>query len=116
VVRAFRPELILVSAGFDAHRDDPLAAMEVSASGYQTLAAWVRALADEACGGRVAYVLEGGYAATGLREGVAAVLAASLGRDPVPPPRAPAPGSVLSRVLERVVGIHGARFPGLGAA
>jgi acetoin utilization deacetylase AcuC-like enzyme len=116
VVRGFRPELILVSAGFDAHRDDPLAAMEVSATGYRAMAAWVRGLADEACGGRVAYVLEGGYAATGLREGVAAVLAASLGPDPGPPPPAPAPGGVLSRVLERVVGIHGARFPGLGAA
>ena len=117
VLRAFRPELILVSAGFDAHRDDPLAAMEVSCAGYEAMAAWLRALADDVCGGRVAFVLEGGYAASGLREGVAAVLAASLGRPaPLPPPVAVAPGSVLGRVLERVVGTHGGRFPGLGAA
>jgi len=117
VARAFRPELILVSAGFDAHRDDPLAAMEVSFAGYRALAARVRALADELCSGRLACVLEGGYAPSGLREGVAALLAASLERPaPLPPPAAPAPGSVLARVIERVVGIHGTRFPGLGAA
>jgi acetoin utilization deacetylase AcuC-like enzyme len=116
VVRGFRPELILVSAGFDAHRDDPLAAMEVSAAGYLGMTAWVRALAEDVCGGRVAYVLEGGYAASGLREGVTALLAASRGRPALPPSQAPVPGGVLARVLERVVGIHGQRFPGLGAA
>ena len=115
VVRAFRPELILVSAGFDAHRDDPLAAMEVSFAGYRAMAGTVRALADEGCAGRLACVLEGGYAPSGLREGVAALLAAALGRQAPPPPPAPVvPGSVLARVLERVVGIHGQRFPGLG--
>jgi acetoin utilization deacetylase AcuC-like enzyme len=116
VVRAFRPELILVSAGFDAHRDDPLASMEVSFAGYRALAARVRALAEDVCGGRLACVLEGGYAASGLREGVGALLAASLESPiPLPPPAPVAPGSVLARVLERVVGIHGPRFPGLGA-
>jgi len=117
VARAFRPELILVSAGFDAHRDDPLAAMEVSAAGYRTLARSVRALADELCGGRVAAVLEGGYAPSGLFEGVEGLLAAWL-EPPAPaaPPDPVRPGSVLSGVLERVVGIHGSRFPGLGAA
>jgi acetoin utilization deacetylase AcuC-like enzyme len=117
VARAFRPELILVSAGFDAHRDDPLAAMEVSAAGYRSMAALVRALAEDLCGGRVASVLEGGYAPRGLSEGVAALLAAWL----EPPTRLPEPlplppGSVLGRVIERVVGIHGSRVPGLGAA
>jgi acetoin utilization deacetylase AcuC-like enzyme len=116
VARAFRPELILVSAGFDAHRDDPLAAMEVSGAGYRALAARVLALASEVCGGRVAFVLEGGYAASGLREGVAGLLAASLeGPSGEPPVEVPA-GSVLARVIDRVVGIHGRHFPGLGAA
>ena len=117
VARAFRPELILVSAGFDAHRDDPLAAMEVSAAGYRAMGGVVRALADELCGGRVAAVLEGGYAPRGLTEGVTALLATWL--EPAAPlaPAAPAPpGSVLARVVERVVGIHGDRVPGLGAA
>jgi acetoin utilization deacetylase AcuC-like enzyme len=55
-VRAFEPELVLVSAGFDAHVDDPLAGMHVTASGFRELARRTAAL-----GPRVAAVLEGGY-------------------------------------------------------
>ena len=117
VVRGFRPELILVSAGFDAHRDDPLAAMNVSGAGFAAMTAIVRGLAEEVCGGRFACVLEGGYAASGLEEGVGALLAASLAeRAPLPPAIPAPPGSLLGRIVERLVGIHGARFPGLGAA
>lgn len=55
-VRGFEPDVVLVSAGFDAHRDDPLAQMEVSENGFRELARRCRALAP-----RVAAVLEGGY-------------------------------------------------------
>jgi len=55
-VSAFEPDVVLVSAGFDAHRDDPLAQMELSASGFRELARRCGALAP-----RVAAVLEGGY-------------------------------------------------------
>jgi acetoin utilization deacetylase AcuC-like enzyme len=55
-VRGFEPDLLLVSAGFDAHADDPLAWMEVSASGFRELARRCRGLAP-----RLAAVLEGGY-------------------------------------------------------
>jgi acetoin utilization deacetylase AcuC-like enzyme len=55
-VRAFEPELVLVSAGFDAHVDDPLAGMRVTADGFRELARRSAALAP-----RVAAVLEGGY-------------------------------------------------------
>jgi acetoin utilization deacetylase AcuC-like enzyme len=55
-VRAFEPELLLVSAGFDAHVDDPLAGMQVTADGFRELARRSAALAP-----RVAAVLEGGY-------------------------------------------------------
>jgi acetoin utilization deacetylase AcuC-like enzyme len=112
----FRPEFILVSCGFDAHRDDPLAAMEVTRAGFLALARSVRALADEVCGGRIAFVLEGGYAASGLREGTSAVLEALAepARGPVPLPDAP-PGSTLRRLVDRAVAVHGARNPALGA-
>ena len=118
VALGFRPELILVSAGFDAHRDDPLAAMQVSRTGFATMSAIVRAVADEVCEGRLACVLEGGYAPSGLEEGVGALLSACLPAQPMAPLPAPsaAPGSLLARVVERLVGIHGSRFPGLGAA
>jgi acetoin utilization deacetylase AcuC-like enzyme len=55
-VRAFSPDLLLVSAGFDAHEEDPLAGMEVTVDGYRELARRCAALAP-----RVAAVLEGGY-------------------------------------------------------
>ncbi len=55
-VRAFEPDLVLVSAGFDAHRDDPLADMRMTADGYRDLARRCGAMAPQ-----VAAVLEGGY-------------------------------------------------------
>jgi acetoin utilization deacetylase AcuC-like enzyme len=55
-IERFEPDLLLVSAGFDAHADDPLAGMEVSVAGFRELAARTRRLAP-----RMAAVLEGGY-------------------------------------------------------
>ena len=55
-VRGFEPDLLIVSAGFDAHADDPLASMEVTGLGFRELARRCRGLAP-----RVAAVLEGGY-------------------------------------------------------
>lgn len=59
--RRFRPDLILVSAGYDAHWRDPLAMEQLSLAGYASLTRRVRALADELCQGRLVVVLEGGY-------------------------------------------------------
>ena len=69
-VRAFEPELVIVAAGFDAHRDDPLAEMEMSAEGFRELARRSARLAP-----RVAAVLEGGYNLETLPDLVAAALA-----------------------------------------
>jgi len=114
---AFRPEIILVSSGFDAHRDDPLGGMHVSGAGFRAMADIVRALAESLCGGRVAFVLEGGYAPSGLREGSEAVLDAML--DPAPPDLPAAPempaGGVLESVLETVHSVHGRNFSRLDA-
>jgi acetoin utilization deacetylase AcuC-like enzyme len=114
----FAPDLILVSCGFDAHRDDPLASMEISSVGFQTLAQHMQALADELCGGRIAYVLEGGYALSGLREGTQAVLESLLAPEPaeVSPSVALEPGSLLLGLVDRAVEVHGDRIPNLGAA
>jgi acetoin utilization deacetylase AcuC-like enzyme len=118
VALRYRPQMILVSAGFDAHRADPLASMEVSEEGFHSMASVVRRLADELCEGRVACVLEGGYATESLREGTRALLDVLLAPE-APRAEAPvavAPGGNLSRVVERVVAVHGRRNPGLGAA
>ncbi len=113
--RWFRPDVLLVSCGFDAHRDDPLAAMEVTGEGFHAMAALARAAADELCGGRLVFALEGGYAASGLAEGTGAVLEAVLRTDPlgVAPVEMP-PGSVLRRLVGTAVEVHGRRVPGLG--
>ncbi len=57
----FHPELILLSAGFDAHEADPLASMEVTTAGFAEMALRVKEQADRLCGGRLVAVLEGGY-------------------------------------------------------
>lgn len=69
-VEKFAPDIILVSAGFDALADDPLAQFEISVEGFYELAARWRALADRLTNGRIAAVLEGGYDTAGLARSV----------------------------------------------
>lgn len=71
-LRRFAPELILVSAGFDAHRLDPLAQMALEDEDFGWITGQVMAIADEVCEGRIVSVLEGGYSGEGLAGGAAA--------------------------------------------
>ena len=82
VAREFRPGLILVSAGYDAHREDPLASCSLDDEAYADLAAEVRGLGRE-LDAPVGVVLEGGYALDALARSVAATLEA-LGADEGP--------------------------------
>lgn len=118
VALAFRPELILVSCGFDAHRDDPLASMQITGEGFAAMTRIVRALATELCAGRIAFLLEGGYAKSGLFEGTSAVLDVLLsdGAPLLEPAPEAAPGSTLAHVVGQVAGAHRRRFADLGAA
>jgi acetoin utilization deacetylase AcuC-like enzyme len=74
-LRRFAPEFVLVSAGFDAHRDDPLANMSMTETGFAGLTRTMMDLAADCCDGRLVLVLEGGYALGALRRSAAAVLA-----------------------------------------
>ncbi|MDR2861218.1 MAG: histone deacetylase [Syntrophobacterales bacterium] len=74
VMRRFKPELILVSAGFDAHRDDPLGDMKLTASSYAALTRILMDEADALCRGRLVLTLEGGYNIYALADSVKAVL------------------------------------------
>ncbi|MGF1508809.1 MAG: histone deacetylase family protein [Myxococcota bacterium] len=78
-VRAFQPDMILVSAGYDGLREDPLASLEYTTDGIGELSKRWRDLAHERCGGRLAGVLEGGYHLGGLRKGIEATLRAWSG-------------------------------------
>jgi acetoin utilization deacetylase AcuC-like enzyme len=70
----FEPDWILVSAGFDPHRRDPLGGMDVTERGFGVMAQRLLELANQSAGGKIAFLLEGGYDLTALRNSVAAVL------------------------------------------
>ncbi|WP_296942561.1 histone deacetylase family protein [uncultured Massilia sp.] len=71
-LRDFAPQLILVSAGFDAHRLDPLAQMALEDEDFGWITEQVMAIAADVCDGRIVSVLEGGYSGAGLAGGCAA--------------------------------------------
>ena len=76
----FRPDVILVSAGFDAHWHDPLAGLQMTTTGYGSVARGLLELANESCAGRILFTLEGGYDREVVAEGVLACLAVMSGR------------------------------------
>jgi len=69
-VRKFKPELILISAGFDAHRDDPLASLRLVENDYRWISDELVKIADEYCHGRIISTLEGGYNLRALADSV----------------------------------------------
>jgi acetoin utilization deacetylase AcuC-like enzyme len=74
VAEQFAPDLILVSAGFDTHRDDPMGGMEMTARGFAAMTASIKKIADKVCQGKLVISLEGGYNCEALAESVKAVL------------------------------------------
>ena len=69
-LKGFKPEFILLSAGFDAHKDDPLAQINLESKDYYTLTKRILTFAKELCGGKVVSILEGGYDLNALKESV----------------------------------------------
>ena len=90
-IARFQPDLLLVSAGFDAFEHDPLAGMRVTLGGFAEMARRLRRAAEQHAGGRIVTVLEGGYDLHGLGGGMTAVLASLTGPVPEPAPLAPLP-------------------------
>jgi acetoin utilization deacetylase AcuC-like enzyme len=131
LARRYRPEMIIVSAGYDSHLADPLGGMAVTVAGFAEMARTVKWLAGEIpeCEGRLAAVLEGGYNISALAASVAATIATLGDRESATPPgehesEAPddtltswvyPPGATdyhrrapdISGVIERVRGLHG---------
>jgi acetoin utilization deacetylase AcuC-like enzyme len=75
-LQAFRPDLLLISAGFDAHTDDPLAMMRVTTDAFADWARLLKGAADDLCDGKLVLLLEGGYNLRALGESVVAVVRA----------------------------------------
>ena len=83
-IEAFDPDLVIVSAGFDAHRHDPISRMHVTTEGYGLLTERVRDVADTT-DAALSFVLEGGYSLDTLSDGVGMVHEVFDGRSPVQP-------------------------------
>jgi acetoin utilization deacetylase AcuC-like enzyme len=81
IAEAYRPDLVLVSAGFDAHRADPLGDMNVTERGFAAMCTAVRRIAEDHAQGRLVLLLEGGYDLEGLVGSSRACLEVLAGRD-----------------------------------
>ncbi|MBI5943111.1 MAG: histone deacetylase [Chloroflexi bacterium] len=89
LVESFRPQMLLISAGFDAHWNDPLTSLGLSTRGYYEMSKKLVGIADEYCGGKIVFVLEGGYDPHNVANGAGAVFDAlthsQLSHDPNDP-------------------------------
>ena len=74
VALEYQPQLIIVSAGFDAHLDDPIGGMRVTENGFAYITDIVCEIAEKTCAGKVILLLEGGYDLGAMRKSVKAVL------------------------------------------
>jgi acetoin utilization deacetylase AcuC-like enzyme len=107
----FQPQLLLISAGYDAHWDDPLAYLQLSIEGYTRIARALKELAEELCEGRLVITLEGGYHLEALSYSVLNTFAVLLGDeswqvvDPLGP--SPRPERSVDDVIQRVGQVHG---------
>jgi acetoin utilization deacetylase AcuC-like enzyme len=106
LVRAHAPDLILVSAGFDAHARDPLAAMELSEAAYAGMTTALVDAADALGHGRVGFVLEGGYDLVALEVSVAATVRAAVGATRTELPTGRIPEAALEAIERTRSALH----------
>jgi len=104
----FKPDLILVSAGYDAHWDDPLANLSLSLTGYNWISRELIYSAERICGGKIVFFLEGGYNLEVLSNGVANTIRGLLGiksfDDPLGKPNDDEPN--IDKVINELIKIH----------
>jgi acetoin utilization deacetylase AcuC-like enzyme len=80
MVQSFRPEMLLISAGFDSHWNDPITSLGLSTRGFYNVSKKLVEMAGEYCNGKIAFVLEGGYDPHNVANGVASVFDALTSR------------------------------------
>jgi acetoin utilization deacetylase AcuC-like enzyme len=109
VAERFQPDLLLISAGFDAHWNDPLAGLQLTTSGFHALAASLKQIADAHCDCRIVFFLEGGYDPEALAFNIDAVLRAlfnlPLTEDPLGPAPKKEPG--IHTLVDEIREVHG---------
>jgi acetoin utilization deacetylase AcuC-like enzyme len=83
IIHRFRPEMVLVAAGFDTHQADPLRSMTVTEAGFARMTGLLLEMTQDLCAGRLVFALEGGYNADALKDSVAMVLWELVGRSKI---------------------------------
>ncbi len=107
--RRFQPDMVLVSAGYDTHWADHLAMMQLSVQGFADIVRITKNLADELCGGKLVFTLEGGYNLEAIASGVKATFDVLLGNpieDTLGGPRHGGKAPSIDQLLERVKKTH----------
>lgn len=106
--KRFQPDLLLVSAGFDAHFIDPLAMMRLSLVGYTQLARELKQIADDLCSGRIIFVMEGGYDLQALAHGMRNMAHVLLEEDEISDPYGLDAGKEpdIQPLIDRVLALH----------
>jgi acetoin utilization deacetylase AcuC-like enzyme len=117
VALEFDPDLILVSAGFDIHGNDPLGGMRVTPKGFAGLTASILNTARQCCDGKVVFTLEGGYDLAGLRDSVKDVLKEMAGLSETRPEdvASKADPGALEQAVNPVVQVHSQYWKNLTA-
>ncbi len=110
VARRFRPDMILVSAGYDTHWADQLAMMQLSVQGFADIIKIIKNLADDLCNGRLVFTLEGGYNLEAIAQGVKATFEVLLDKavtdDPLGEPRHGGRTPSIEHLMGRIKEIH----------
>jgi acetoin utilization deacetylase AcuC-like enzyme len=107
IASQFKPQLILVSAGYDIYSQDPLGAMDVTPEGFAILTSLIMDMARSSCQGRVVITLEGGYHLDGLRDSVKATLKELRGNSILKgSKKAGKESSGTEKIIEKVKGLH----------
>jgi len=111
VARRFQPQIILVSAGYDAHWADNISSMQMTVGGYARMATILKQLAAELCQGRLVFALEGGYHLQALAHSVKATIEVLLGLpadadDPLGPPPHGSGALDIAPLLQRIKTTH----------
>ena len=91
VAKRFKPQLILVSAGYDLHWADPIALMQMTVTGLARIVGIIKGLADELCEGRLVFSLEGGYNLAALATSIKATMNVLLGNTDIDDPLGKSP-------------------------
>mgnify|MGYP001108466689 CR=1 FL=1 len=112
LLRQFRPELLLISAGFDPHELEPLCSLRITGQGFYRLSRMLFGAADRLCEGRTVLVLEGGFDLVGLEEGVTRVVEAALA-DASDQDRQINVDNMVEARLERIAGMLREQWPSL---